>query len=118
MAHTLQAELRPVAPPWKRYWPAGLAICCGLGFSLAVYFVLQRWESRDIEKAFRVEAADRATAVETVFETQIYLLESVRAAFNGLPRINRGEFDKLLAPFHDHALSIVAVEWMPRNCRM
>jgi HD-GYP domain-containing protein (c-di-GMP phosphodiesterase class II)/sensor domain CHASE-containing protein len=114
MNNLLQAELRPAMLSWKRYWPAGLAICCGLGFSLVVFFMLRGWESRDIETAFCNEAADRAAAVKNAFETPISLLKSVQAAFNGIPRIERDEFNKLLAPFHDHARSIVAVEWAPR----
>jgi CHASE1-domain containing sensor protein len=114
MNSSTPTELRSSIPSWRRYWPAGLAVCCGLGFSLAVFFVLQKWESQAIETAFRTEAADRATAIKNVFETQISLLESVQAAFSSLQNINRGEFEKLLAPFRDHASSIVAVEWAPR----
>ncbi len=114
MNDSLQTELRPAKPSWKRFWPAGLAVCCGLGFSLAVFFVLHGWESRDIEKAFCVESANRAAAVKNVFETQLSLLESVQAAFDSVPRLNRGEFQTLLEPFHSHARSIVAVEWVPR----
>jgi CHASE1-domain containing sensor protein len=109
-----QTELRSSMPSWKRYWPAGLAVCCGLGFSLAVFYVLRGWESQAIETAFHTEAADRATAIKNVFESQISLLESVQAAFSSMQNINRGEFDKLLTPFHDHARSIFAIEWAPR----
>ena len=84
MNNSLQAELRPAMLSWKRYWPAGLAICCGLGFSLAVFFVLRGWESRDIETAFCTEAADRAAVIRNAFETPISLLKSVQAAFNGI----------------------------------
>lgn len=99
---------------WMRYWPAGLVICCGLSFSIAVFLVLSRWESQAIETSFQVEAADRATAIKNAFESQISLLESVQAAFSSMPEINRQQYHQLLAPFRKYASSIVAVEWVPR----
>jgi HD-GYP domain-containing protein (c-di-GMP phosphodiesterase class II) len=114
MSRTQPAERRDVRPSWKRHWPALLTVFCGLAFSLSVFYVLHAWESRDIRDAFWVESANRATAVKQVFESHISRLESVQAAFNGMPQINRGEFDKLLAPFQAAPRIIVAVEWVPR----
>jgi HD-GYP domain-containing protein (c-di-GMP phosphodiesterase class II) len=114
MSRSQPAECDDLRPSWKRHWPALLTICCGLGFSLCVFYVLHAWESRIIRDAFWTESANRVAAVQRVFETHVSRLESVQAAFNGMPQISRGEFDKLLAPFETVPRVIVAVEWVPR----
>jgi HD-GYP domain-containing protein (c-di-GMP phosphodiesterase class II)/CHASE1-domain containing sensor protein len=114
MTNTLPNDTSPKTGFCKRYWPACMAAWCGLGISIAVFFSIRSWEAAAIEAEFQLEAADRATAIRTVFETQISLLESVQATFNSVSPIDRQDYAKLLAPFKRHAKSIVGVEWVPR----
>ncbi len=92
-------------------------IVAGVGFSVAVFFAVRWWESRDIEAAFRSEAEDRTYTVKMAFETELAMLELVRSSLTADGRVERREFGEMLAPFHAHDNSIEAVEWIPRVSR-
>jgi CHASE1-domain containing sensor protein len=99
---------------WDRHLPVLLAVCAGVGFSVAVFFVVRWWESRDIAAAFQSAAADRAFAVENTFETEVGMLELLRASLMTDGKVEKDEFREVLVPFHSHDKSIEAVEWIPR----
>ena len=99
---------------WDRHLPVLLAVCAGVGFSVAVFFVVRWWESRDIAAAFQSAAADRAFAVKNTFETEVGMLELFRAALMTDGKVEKDEFHEILMPFHSHDKSIEAVEWLPR----
>ncbi len=99
---------------WKRRLPVVWAVSISVAFSLAVFFVVRWWEFRDIQKAFRIAAEDRATAVKGTFETELAMLELIRTGLMTDGKVERGEFYEILAPFRTHTRSIQAVEWLPR----
>ena len=103
-----------VPAAWKRRLPVVWAVSIGVAFSLAVFFVVRWWEFRDIQKAFRLAAEDRATAVKGTFETELAMLELIRTGLMTDGKVERGEFREILAPFRSHTRSIQAVEWLPR----
>ncbi len=105
--------LRP-STLWNRHLPMLLAITAGVGFSVAVFFVVRWWESRGIAAAFQAAAADRAFAVENTFETEVGMLELFRAALMTDGKVEKDEFHEILIPFHSHDKSVDAVEWIPR----
>ena len=84
---------------WKRRLPVVWAVSIGVAFSLAVFFVVRWWEFRDIEKAFRLAAEDRATAVKGTFETELAMLELIRTGLMTDGKVERDEFREILAPF-------------------
>ena len=91
-----------------------LAVVVGAGFSVAVFFVVRWWESRDIAAAFQAAAEDRSTAVKGAFDTEVGMLELVRSSLMADGKVERDEFRETLAPFLSHPRSIQAVEWVPR----
>ena len=99
---------------WSRHLPTLLAIFAGVGFSVGVFFVVRWWESRDIDADFQSAAADRAFAVKNTFETELGMLELLRAALMSDGKVEKDEFREVLQPFHSHDKSIEAVEWIPR----
>ncbi len=99
---------------WDRHLPVLLAVVCGVGFSVAVFFVVRWWEWRDIGAAFQSAAADRAFAVKNTFETEIGMLEELRAALMTDGKVEKDEFAEILQPFHTHDKSIQWVQWTPR----
>ena len=99
---------------WNRQLPVLLAVCAGVGFSVAVFFVVRWWELRDINAAFQSAAADRAFAVKNTFETEIGMLDLLRAALMTDGKVEKDEFREVLQPFHSHDKSIESVEWIPR----
>ena len=99
---------------WNRQLPVLLAVCAGVGFSVAVFFVVRWWESRDINAAFQSAAADRAFEVKNTFETEIGMLDLFRAALMTDGKVEKDEFGEVLQPFHSHDKSIESVEWIPR----
>jgi CHASE1-domain containing sensor protein len=99
---------------WNRHLPVLLAVCAGVGFSVVVFFVVRWWESRDIDAAFQSAAADRAFAVKKTFETEVGMLDLLRAALISDGKVERKEFGEVLQPFHSHDKSIEAIEWIPR----
>jgi CHASE1-domain containing sensor protein len=99
---------------WNRHLPVLLAVCAGIGFSVAVFFVVRWWESRDIDAAFQSAAADRAFSVKNAFETEVGMLQLLTAALTTDGKVEKNEFHEVLQPFHSHDKSIEAVEWIPR----
>ncbi|MFZ1934205.1 MAG: CHASE domain-containing protein [Thermoguttaceae bacterium] len=99
---------------WRRHLPVLLAVSCGVAFSVAVFFVVRWWESRDINAAFQSVAADRAFEVKNTFETEIGMLELFRAALMTDGKVEKDEFREILQPFHSHDKSIESVQWIPR----
>ena len=96
-------KMWPVPAAWKRRLPVVWAVLIGVAFSLAVFFVVRWWEFRDIEKAFRIAAEDRATAVKGTFETELAMLELIRTGLMTDGKVERDEFCEILAPFLPHA---------------
>ena len=99
---------------WRRHLPVLLAVSCGVAFSVAVFFVVRWWESRDINAAFQSVAADRAFEVKNTFETEIGMLELFCAALMTDGKVEKDEFREILQPFHSHDKSIESVQWIPR----
>jgi len=114
MNHRQPTEVPQVSVSFRRYLPMLLAVCLGVGLSLTIFFVVRWWEGRNIEKAFRLAAEDRAIAVKGTFETEVAMLELIRSAIVSDGRIGRREFQELLTPFISRRRSIQAVEWVPR----
>lgn len=94
--------------------PAVWVVCLGVGFSLTVFFVIRSWEQKNAEKAFRMAAEDRATAVKGAFDTELAMLELVRSALISDDRIEQGEFRDIVEPFLARSTGIQSVEWIPR----
>lgn len=94
--------------------PVIVTLACGVVFSLAVYWVLQTRQHKEVGEAFRLAAEDRALAVKTAFETELAMMEIVRSALVTDGRIERQEFREILAPFLSRSNDIRAVEWVPR----
>ena len=46
--------------------PVVWVVCIGVGFSLALFFAMRWWDRQNVEKAFRLAAKDRTTAVKSL----------------------------------------------------
>ncbi len=103
-------------PPATRqyYLPVLWVVLVGVIFSCTLLIVMQRWDHQNVEKAFRLAAKDRATAVKNAFETETAMLELIRSSLISDGRIEREEFREILIPFQSRSQSIEAVEWVPR----
>ncbi|MEN6458321.1 MAG: CHASE domain-containing protein [Thermoguttaceae bacterium] len=99
---------------WKRRLPVIWTVLGGVAFSVTAFFAVRWWESRDIEKAFRLAAEDRAVAIKGTFETELAMLELIRTGLMTDGKIDRAEFGEILQPFRSRTRSIMAVEWLPR----
>ncbi|MCE5267586.1 MAG: CHASE domain-containing protein [Planctomycetaceae bacterium] len=99
---------------WKRRLPVALALAIGVAFTLGVFSVVRWWENRNIEKAFRIAAEDRSWTIKGTFETELAMLELIRTALMTDGKVERQEFQEILAPFRCRTKSILAVEWVPR----
>jgi CHASE1-domain containing sensor protein len=99
---------------WKRYLPVLLAIGIGLSFSLAAFFTIRLWESRNIEKTFQMDAEERAYTVKNTFETEVAMIDIIRSALYEDGKVERNEFENATAPFLARTHSIRSVEWIPR----
>ena len=67
-----------------------------------------------ISAAFQSAAADRAFEVKNTFETEIGMLDMLRAALMTDGKVEKDEFGEIAQPFHSHDKSIESVEWVPR----
>ncbi len=114
MSNQQFSKLCRLPAAWKRRLPVVWAVVIGVAFSLAVFFTVRWWEYRDIEKAFRLAAEDRATAVKGTFETELAMLELIRTGLMTDGKVERDEFREILQPFLARSRSIMAVEWAPR----
>jgi CHASE1-domain containing sensor protein len=114
MNEHLTSETSPDSTLRQHCMPIVWVVLLGIGFSLTVFFVIRSWEQKNVEKAFRLAAEDRATAVKGAFETELAMLELVRSALISDDRIEQQEFRDILEPFLSRSSGIKSVEWVPR----
>ncbi len=98
----------------QHYQPVAWVLGIGVAFLLLTFFVIRSWEQQNLDKAFRLAAEDRATAVKSAFDTEVAMLELVRSSLISDGRVEREEFRETLAPFLSRSNNIQAVEWVPR----
>ena len=67
-----------------------------------------------VERAFRLAAKERASAVKNAFDVEVGMMELARASLMSDGKIERDEFQQMLSPFLARSRSIYAVEWLPR----
>jgi CHASE1-domain containing sensor protein/HD superfamily phosphodiesterase len=89
-------------------------VCFGVLFSLTTFYTIRSWQHKNIDKAFKFSAEERANQVTGAFETELGMLDLVRAALMTDGRIDRQEFREILEPFIARSHDIRAVEWVPR----
>jgi HD-GYP domain-containing protein (c-di-GMP phosphodiesterase class II) len=91
-----------------------LVVSAGAVFSLVIFLVLRWGTGRAVERAFRLAARERASAVQHTFDVEVGMMELARAAMMGDGKIERDEFQQMMSPFLARSPSIYAVEWAPR----
>lgn len=114
MSETPSSKILRGASPRRDYWPVIWVVFIGVSFSLTFLFVMRWWDHQNVEKAFRLAAKDRVTAVKSSLGPEVAMLELIRSSLISDGRIEREEFREILEPFHSHSQSIEAVEWLPR----
>lgn len=100
------------------FWPPRLSlvlvVSLGILFSLSAGLVIRWWECTNDKNVFLMAAEERVKKVKGAFDTQVAMMEIVRASLIADGRIDRREFDDVLSPFLSRAGAISAVEWIPR----
>jgi signal transduction histidine kinase/AmiR/NasT family two-component response regulator len=82
----------------RSYLPAALAICAGLGFSLAAFSAVRHWLARAVHEEFNCLAESRATILTAAIENELSVLESIRSFFAGSREVERHEFREFVGP--------------------
>jgi len=99
---------------WKPYMPVVLIVCTGAVFSLAVFALLRGREMDKIRAEFHDAAEDRASITRNEIESNVLMLELLRAFHLGSREVERHEFAKFVEPCFSKVRRLQAMEWVPR----
>jgi CHASE1-domain containing sensor protein len=82
--------------------------------SLWGLFFLQSREQRVLSADFRAMAGDQVSAIEREVLANLEVLESLRAFYKAVPRVEPEQFESFTAPLLRQHRTIQALEWIPR----
>ena len=96
--------------------PLMLLICLGTGLFFFLFNTIRQWELDRIQSDFEQMAENHIYSLRRNIETNLFLLESIKAFYNGSNHVDRNEFQMFVEPFLQHASGIQAIAWIPRVC--
>jgi PAS domain S-box-containing protein len=111
-----QPSFGPVSLRWlyQRRLALIVTLAIGIGASVAVFFVAQRWENEALRIDFEVAGHDRMLAVRRTVQDHVAVLDMLGRFCEVTKRVERGEFQQ----FTRHPLSrdpdLVMLAWLPR----
>ena len=115
MTNESQANARPAAPTWKRYWPAGLAICLWTGIFLDGIFRASSVGIPGYRKGVSRRSRRSCDGHQERFRNaNLPCWNRCRRLSTACHRSIAANSTNSSRRSNDHACSIVAVEWVPR----
>ncbi|MCK4659313.1 MAG: CHASE domain-containing protein, partial [Phycisphaerae bacterium] len=91
-----------------------LAICAGLGLSLAGFAVVRTWEQQQTRIEFDHQADAWTSLIELEFKTHLQELDALGRFYDGSKFVDRAEFREFVGPVLAQHSGIHAFEWLPR----
>ena len=91
-----------------------VTLAIGIGASVAVLFVAQRWESETILIDYEVASNDRMLAVKRTVQDHVAVLDMLGRFCEVTKRVDRDEFRQFIRPALDRDPDLVMMAWLPR----
>jgi signal transduction histidine kinase/ActR/RegA family two-component response regulator len=101
----------------RRRCPTILAVGIAFCLTLSLFFVMRRWERRDMQSEFDYASQHFVEAVRRATERIELTHEVIRRDFYGSPTISREEFTLCAEPFLARVPSLKVLQWAPRVMR-
>ncbi len=91
-----------------------VTLAIGIGASVAVMFVAQRWESATILIDYEVASSDRMLAVRRTIQDHVAVLDMLGRFCEVTKRVDRDEFRQFIQPALDRDPDLMMMAWLPR----
>jgi two-component system, sensor histidine kinase and response regulator len=91
-----------------------VTLAIGIGASVAVLFVAQRWESETVRIDYEVASNDRMLAVKRTVQDHVAVLDMLGRFCEVTKRVDRGEFQQFIRPALDRDSDLMMMAWLPR----
>ncbi|MCX6899578.1 MAG: response regulator [Verrucomicrobia bacterium] len=91
-----------------------VTLAIGIGASLAVFFVAQRWEHETLRIDYEVASNDKMLAVKRTLQDHVAVLDMLGRFCEVTKRVDRGEFQQFIRHPLNRDLDIVMMAWLPR----
>ncbi|HYA15348.1 MAG TPA: CHASE domain-containing protein [Syntrophales bacterium] len=100
----------------KKKWHVLLiaVISIGIATSLISFAIIQRLDYQRMQEYFERTAEERYSALEREIESNLQVLESIKAHYAATGKVRRSDFQNLVKPLLLNHSSIQALEWIPR----
>ena len=100
--------------PLRRYLPAVLIFCAGIGLTIWVFNIFRDWQWEHIEHAFNEQAAIRIKSVQNSITSSLEVIHAIDGLFAASESVERDEFREFTGHLLAHHPYIQALEWIPR----
>ena len=112
-------ERRPPAadtgqrPSWWGYFPVAWVAAVGALVTLAASVQSYRWESSQVEIAFREAAQERVLVIEQEIMHALDVVQDVASLFEASAVVGRRDFRKFVGPVLKRYDGIQSLQWLP-----
>ncbi|HYA93504.1 MAG TPA: CHASE domain-containing protein, partial [Thermodesulfobacteriota bacterium] len=89
-------------------------ILIGILLSVSVFIIVLDWEHQRIQTRFNQDAEERFEVLKREVESDLHVLDSIKAFYTHGHKIGRSEFRDFVKHFLLRHRSIRALEWIPR----
>ncbi|MFA6561942.1 MAG: response regulator [Verrucomicrobiia bacterium] len=91
-----------------------VTLAIGIGASVAVFFVAQRWEHETLRIDYEVASNDRMLAVKRTLQDHVAVLDMLGRFCEVTKRVDRAEFQQFIRHPLSRDSDIVMMAWLPR----
>ncbi|MBI5685794.1 MAG: response regulator [Verrucomicrobia bacterium] len=91
-----------------------VTLAIGIGASVAVFFVAQRWEQEALRIDYEVASNDRMLAVRRTLQDHVAVLDMLGRFCEVTKRVDRAEFRQFIRHPLSRDADIVMLAWIPR----
>ena len=107
------AEEQGARQNWWSYFPVAWVAAVGVSITLAASVQSYRWESSEVEIAFREAAQERVLVVQQEITHALDIVQDVASLFEASAVVGRRDFRKFVGPALKRYSGIQSLQWIP-----
>ena len=108
-----KTDLSRTRQAWRWTLPLML-ILVGIALSTTAFMVVRNWDQDKIRAVFEQDAGERYEALKREIESDLHVLDSIKAFYEHGHKIDRSQFRDFVRSFLSRHPGIQALEWIPR----
>jgi len=101
-------------PQKRRYTPVALILCTAISLSNIASVIVWKWESVQVQREFYQQADNLSSSLQGMINSNLEVLESVRALYAVASEVKRKQFKVFVQPALARHSAIYALDWIPR----